>query len=137
MVTILFTAVFRHRRALMDIAYWIIAALLAVFYVYAGGKKVAQSQEQLQPMMGWVDRVPMPLVRTIGVLEILGALGLILPPLTGIAPALAMASAIGLALIQVGGIAVHLSRGEAKVIGLNIALLALAIAAAWLGTTWV
>ncbi len=97
----------------MEIAYWVVAALLALFYLYAGGKKVAQSQEQLQPMMGWVDRVPMPLVRTIGVLEILGAVGLILPPLTGIAPWLAIAAAIGLFLIQVGGIVVHLSRGEA------------------------
>src|SRR6185436_12188476 len=113
----------RHRRALMELAYWVVAALLAAFYLYAGGKKVAQSQEQLQPMMGWVDTIPMPLVRTIGALEILGAAGLILPPLTGIAPWLAIAAAIGLVLIQVGAIVVHLSRGEARLIGLNIALL--------------
>jgi len=121
----------------MEIAYWIVAALLAVFYLYAGGKKVAQSREQLQPMMGWVDRVPMPLVRTIGVLEVLGAAGLILPPLTGIAPGLAIAAAVGLVLIQVGGIIVHLSRGEAGQIGLNIALLVVAAVTAWLATTWV
>jgi DoxX-like family len=127
---------FLTERAAMELAYWIIAALLAVFYLYAGGKKVAQSREQLQPMMGWVDSVPMPLVRTIGVLEILGAAGLILPPLTGIAPWLAIAAAIGLVLIQVGGIAVHLSRGEARLIGLNIALLAAAATTAWLGTAW-
>ena len=120
----------------MELAYWIIAGLLAVFYLYAGGKKVIQSQEQLRPMMGWVDTIPMPLVRTIGVLEILGAAGLILPPLTGIAPWLAIAAAIGLVLIQAGGIVVHLSRGEARLIGLNIALLVAAAAAAWLGTTW-
>ncbi|RKE11438.1 DoxX-like protein [Catellatospora citrea] len=136
MVTILLTPMFRHQGATMELAYWIVAALLAVFYLYAGGKKVAQSQEQLQPMMGWVDRVPMPLVRTIGALEILGAVGLILPPLTGIASWLAVAAAIGLALIQVGGIALHLSRGEARLIGLNIALLVAAAATAWLGTSW-
>ncbi|MFD0690524.1 DoxX family protein [Actinomadura fibrosa] len=120
----------------MDVAYWIVAALLALFYLYAGGKKVVQSQERLQPMMGWVDRVPMPLVRVIGTLEVLGAAGLILPPLTGIAPWLAIAAAVGLVLIQVGGTAVHLSRGEAQVIWLNIVLLLAAAAAAWLGTTW-
>jgi len=120
----------------MELAYWIIAALLAVFYLYAGGKKVIQSREQLQPMMGWVDTIPMPLVRTIGVLEVLGAAGLILPPLTGIAPGLAIAAAIGLVLIQAGGIVVHFSRGEARLIGLNIVLLVAAAAAAWLGTTW-
>jgi uncharacterized membrane protein len=120
----------------MELAYWITAALLAVFYLYAGGKKVTQSQEQLRPMMGWVDSVPMPMVRAIGALEILGSAGLILPPVTGIAPWLAIAAAIGLALIQAGAIAVHLSRGEARLIGLNIALLAAAAAAAWLATTW-
>lgn len=120
----------------MEIAYWIVGGLLAVFYLYAGGKKVAQSKEQLQPMMGWVDRVPMPLVRTIGVLEVLGAVGLILPPATGIAPVLAVAAAVGLVLIQVGGIVVHLTRGEAKLIGLNIGLLVAAAVAVWLGTTW-
>ena len=78
----------------------------------------------------------MPLVRTIGALEILGAAGLILPPMTGIAPWLAIAAAIGLVLIQVGGIALHLSRGEARLIGLNIALLVTAAAAAGLGTAW-
>jgi uncharacterized membrane protein len=120
----------------MDVAYWIVAGLLALFYVYAGGMKVLRSQEQLRPMMGWVDRVPMALVRVIGTLEILGAAGLILPPLTGIAPVLAVAAAVGLVLIQVGGIAVHVSRGEARLIGLNIALLVAAAASAWLGTTW-
>ena len=120
----------------MEIAYWIVAGLLAVFYLYAGGKKVVQSQEQLRPMMGWVDTVPMPLVRTIGVLEVLGSIGLILPPLTGVAPGLAVAAAVGLVLIQVGGIVTHVMRGEARLIGLNIALLVAAAAAAWLGTTW-
>jgi DoxX-like family len=120
----------------MRVAYWIVAALLALFYLYAGGIKVARSKDQLRPMMGWVDSVPLRLVRTIGVLEVLGALGLILPPLIGIAPALALAAAAGLALIQVGGMSLHLSRGEAAVIWLNIVLLALAGAAVWLSTTW-
>ncbi|MGW2014858.1 DoxX family protein [Streptomyces sp. NPDC001927] len=117
----------------MNVAYWIVAALLAVFYLYAGSIKVLRSRERLQPMMGWVDRVPMPAVRAIGTLEVLGAVGLILPPLTGIAPWLAVAAAIGFVLIQVGGIVVHLSRGEARQIGLNIALLLTATAATWLG----
>jgi hypothetical protein len=121
----------------MTVAYWIAAGLLALFYLYAGGLKVLRSPDQLRPMMGWIDTVPLWLVRTIGVLEVLGALGLILPPLTGIAPALALAAAVGLVLIQVGGISLHLSRGEAKLIGLNVALLLLAGAAIWLATVWV
>jgi hypothetical protein len=120
----------------MKIAYWIVAGLLGVFYLYAGGKKVAQSKEQLAPMMGWVDTVPMWLVRLIGVVEILGVAGLVLPPLTGIAPVVAMLAALGFVVLQVLATGLHLSRGEARVTGLNVALIALAGAAAWLATTW-
>ncbi|GAB2826103.1 DoxX family protein [Actinoallomurus bryophytorum] len=118
----------------MHVAYWIVAALLALFYVYAGGKKLLQDRERLRPMMGWVDSVPLPLVRLIGALEVLGALGLLLPPLTGIAVWLAVAAAVGLALVQVGGMTLHLARGEVREIGLNIVLLVLAAVAVWLGT---
>lgn len=121
----------------MIIAYWIVAALLAVFYFYAGGKKIVQSKQQLAPMMGWVDTVPMPAVRAIGVLEVVGAFGLVLPPVTGIAPWLAVAAALGLVVVQIGGISLHLSRGEARLIGLNLVLLVLAGAAVWLATVFV
>ncbi len=120
----------------MEIAYWVLGGLLALFYLYSGGIKVFRSQDQLRPMMGWVDQIPMPLVRAIGALEVLGAIGLILPPLTGIAPGLAIAAAIGLVLVQIGGIVTHVSRGEYKVIGLNIGLLVAAAVTAWLGTVW-
>ena len=121
----------------MEIAYWIAGGLLAVFYVFAGGQKVSQSRDKLRPTMGWVDQIPMPAVRLIGALEILGGLGLILPPLTGIAAGLALAAAIGLILIQVGGMVVHLRRDETSVIWLNILLLALAAVVAWLATVWI
>jgi DoxX-like family len=120
----------------MKIAYWIVAGILGVFYLYAGGKKVAQQKEQLAPMMAWVDTVPMWLVRLIGAVEILGVAGLVLPPLTGIAPALALVAALGFLVLQVLATGLHLSRGEIKNIGLNVALIALAAAAAWLATTW-
>jgi uncharacterized membrane protein len=120
----------------MVVAYWVVAGLLALFYLYSGGIKVVQSREQLRPMMSWVDSMPLGFVRTIGVLEVLGALGLILPPLTGIATWLALAAAIGLVLLQIGGITLHLSRGEAKVIGLNIVLLVAGGGAFWLATVW-
>ncbi|MGW0668199.1 DoxX family protein [Streptomyces sp. NPDC002746] len=120
----------------MEIGYWIVAGLLGVFYLYAGGKKAVQSKERLAPMMGWVDTVPTVLVRAIGAVEILGAAGLVLPPLTGIAPGLAMAAAIGLLVLQVLATALHLSRSEVKETGLNVALIVLAAVAAWLATTW-
>ncbi|BBA97727.1 putative DoxX family protein [Actinacidiphila reveromycinica] len=119
----------------MHVAYWVLALLLAAFYAYSGGKKLFQDRERLRPMMGWVDQVPMPRVRAIGAVEVLGALGLLLPPLTGVAVGLAVAAAVGLALVQVGAGALHLSRGEVREIGLNISLLVLAAVAAWLATS--
>ena len=120
----------------MEIAYWIVAGLLGAFYLYAGGKKAVQSKEQLAPMMGWVDTVPMRLVRVIGVVEILGVAGLVLPPLTGIAPVLATAAALGFLVLQVLAAGLHLSRGEVKETGLNGTLIVLAAAAVWLATAW-
>jgi hypothetical protein len=120
----------------MTIAYWILAALLAVFYLYAGGKKVTQSRDRLRSMMAWVDDIPLRLTRTIGVLEVLGAAGLILPPLLGVLPWLALVAAIGFVALQLAAGALHLSRGERHEIGLNIALFALASVTVWLATVW-
>ena len=120
----------------MEIAYWIVAGLLGVFYLYAGAIKVARSKEQLEPMMGWLDTVPMWMVRFIGTVEILGAAGLVLPPLTGIAPWLALLAALGFVVLQVLATGLHLSRGEVKETGLNVALIGLAGVAAWLAATW-
>jgi hypothetical protein len=120
---------------IVTIAYWIIAALLAAFYLYAGGIKIVQSREQLQPMMAWVDTTPMWLVRTIGGVEVLGAAGLILPPLTGVVPSLALAAAIGFVVLQILATGVHLSRGD-KMIALNAGLIVLAGVTVWLATIW-
>ncbi|MFD3947531.1 DoxX family protein [Streptomyces sp. NPDC058579] len=118
----------------MNIAYWIVAGLLALFYLYAGTLKMIRSRDQLRPMMAWVDRMPLPAVRALGAVEILGAAGLILPPLTGIALPLAMAAAGGFVLLQAGAIAVHLT-GEDRRIALNAGLTATAAVTIWLATS--
>ncbi|MEA4944604.1 MAG: DoxX family protein [Propionicimonas sp.] len=123
----------------MTIAYWIVAGLLALAYLAAGGMKLAQPQHKLAASgMAWAGDFPAWSVKVIGLLEVLGAIGVILPPLTGIAPVLAPVAAIGLALVQVGAAITHLVRGEAKALPANIVLLALAVAAAWIGLlVWV
>ncbi|MFI9159523.1 DoxX family protein [Kitasatospora aureofaciens] len=117
----------------MNISYWIVAGLLALFYLYAGTLKLIRSRDQLRPMMAWVDRVPLPAIRALGAVEVLGAAGLVLPPLTGIALLLAPAAAIGLVLLQAGAIAVHLT-GEDRRIALNAGLVVTAAVTVWLAT---
>ncbi|WP_030738363.1 DoxX family protein [Streptomyces sp. NRRL S-31] len=117
----------------MDIAYWIVAGPLATFYVYAGTLKVIRSRDQLRPMMAWVDHIPLPALRALGTVEMLGATGLVLPPLTGIAPSLVPAAAIGFVLLQTGAIAVH-PRGEDRRIALNAGLTVTAAVTIWPAT---
>ncbi|MEV7121099.1 DoxX family protein [Kitasatospora griseola] len=106
----------------MNIAYGVVAGLLAAFHVCAGTLKAVRSRDRLRPMMAWVDRVPLPALRALGAVEVLGAAGLVLPPSTGIAPVLAPAAAVGFVLLQGGAIAVHLTGGDRR-IALNAALL--------------
>ncbi|MFK0264104.1 DoxX family protein [Streptomyces angustmyceticus] len=117
----------------MNIAYWLVAGPLALFYCYAGTLKVIRSRDQLRPMMAWVDRIPLPALRALGTVEILGATGLVLPPLTGVAPSLAPAAAIGFVLLQTGAITMHLT-GEDRRIALNVGLTATAAVTIWLAT---
>ncbi|MFJ5776416.1 DoxX family protein [Streptomyces sp. NPDC093094] len=120
----------------MNIAYWIAAGLLALFYLYGGGVKLVRSREQLLPMMAWVDSTPMPVVRAIGLIEVLGAIGLVLPPLTGVAPWLAPAAALGFVVLQIAATRVHLRRGDRR-IALNLTLLLAAAVTCLPAMTWV
>ena len=74
----------------------------------------------------------MQTVRTIGMLEVIGAIGLILPPLTNTAPWLALFAAIRFGVLQIREITLHLSRAKSRLIGLNIARIVVPTAAVWL-----
>lgn len=97
----------------MDIALWIAAGLLALAFLGAGTMKVIRGKEQLAASgLAWTEDFSAPMVKTIGTLEVLGALGLILPALTGILPVLVPVAALGLAATMAGAIVVHLRRRE-------------------------
>lgn len=111
----------------MNIALWIVQILLAAAFLMAGVLKTTQPKEKLAKNMPWVESFSPGTVKLIGAAEFLGAVGLILPWATGIAEWLTPVAAVGLALIQAGAIVTHLRRDEAKVIPVNIVLLALAV----------
>lgn len=122
----------------MQIAYWIIAGILALAYLAAGGLKIARPPAKLAKSgLTWAPAFPVWTVKAIGLLEVLGAIGLILPPLTGVATILAPLAALGLVLVQIGALITHIVRGEVKTLAVNVVLLLLAVAATWLGfATW-
>lgn len=111
----------------MDIALWIASGLLAAMYVYAGITKATQPKDKLDKSFPWAQDFSPGTVKLIGVAELLGGIGLILPWLTGIAPVLTPLAAAGLAVIQILAIVVHVRRNEQKVIPLNVVLLLLAL----------
>lgn len=115
----------------LNIALWVAAVLLAAAYGLFGAMKLTQPIDQLATMMTWVPGSPVWFVRTLGLVEILGAIGLILPALTRILPKLTVAAALSILIHQLLAIGLHLSRGEANVIGLNIVLIALAAFIFW------
>ena len=114
------------------IGLWAAQVLLALFYLYAGYNKLTQPIDALAAMgMGFVLIVPELLTRFIGLAEILGAAGLILPAATRIMPRLTPLAALGLSVIQVLAILLHASRGEFMVLPMNLVLLALSLTVLW------
>jgi len=113
----------------MNIAAWVVQGVLAAFYLAAGSMKTFTNMAQKQ--MPWAKEYPNGLVRFVGTAEILGALGIVLPLLTGILPWLTVPAALGLAIVQVLAIGmIHLPRKEYSALPLNTLLIALAVFAA-------
>lgn len=116
---------------LMNISLWVIQILLAAMYLMAGSSKLLTPIEELAKQLPWVTGSPEGLVRFIGLSELLGGLGLVLPAALKIKPRLTIFAGIGLALVQLLAIAFHISRGETSFLGMNFVLLALAVFVAW------
>jgi uncharacterized membrane protein YphA (DoxX/SURF4 family) len=115
----------------MNVFLWIVQVLLAVAFLGAGAMKVSRPKEKLQPRMGFVEDYSANAVKAIGAVELLGALGVILPWATGIAKVLTPLAAAGMVVIMIGAIITHVRRKETtpNEIGVPVALLVLALIA--------
>jgi uncharacterized membrane protein YphA (DoxX/SURF4 family) len=111
----------------MNLALWSIAGLLAAVFLLAGTNKLLIPQEKLAkaPGGGWVNDFSGGFVKALGAVEILGAVGLIVPAALDIAPVLVPLAAVGLATIMVGAAIVMTRRQESKHALLNLTYLAL------------
>ena len=117
----------------MNLTLWIVAGLLAVVYLVSGAGKLIVPKEKLAtaPGGGWVEDFSAGTVKAIGALEVLAAMGLVLPAATDIAPVLVPLAALGLVLIMVGAVITRLRRHEPKAMVADLAYLALAGFVAW------
>lgn len=96
----------------MDLALWIIAGVLAAAFLGAGAMKLTAPREKLEENMAWVTDASDSQVKLIGLAEVLGAVGLILPAALDIVPVLVPVAASGLVITMIGAVATHLRRGE-------------------------
>jgi hypothetical protein len=117
----------------MNLALWTAAGLLAVVALTGGISKTFVPKDKLSAIQGggWTADVSVGSVKTLGILELLAALGLILPAALGIAPVLVPVTAACWVVLMVGAMITHGRRGEFALAGLNLIYLALAAFIAW------
>jgi uncharacterized membrane protein YphA (DoxX/SURF4 family) len=115
----------------MNVVLWVIAGVLAVAFLAAGATKLTQPKEKLATSMGWVEDFSPGAVKLIGALEVLAAIGLVLPAVLDVVPVLVPLAAIGLVVLMAGAALTHSRRKEVPLIVVNLVLLALAAVVAW------
>jgi uncharacterized membrane protein YphA (DoxX/SURF4 family) len=115
----------------VNVVLWIISGLLAAAFLAAGLTKLSQPKAKLETTMGWTKDASATSVKTLGALELLAAIGLILPGLLKIAPVLVPLAATGLVIVMIGAAVVHARRKENPMILMNVVLLVLAAVVAW------
>ncbi|MGJ5202646.1 DoxX family protein [Bradyrhizobium sp. HKCCYLR20261] len=115
----------------LRIGLWIAQALLFALFAFAGVTKLFTPIPELAQMMPWTGDHSATFVRIIGLIDLAGGLGILLPSLTRIMPRLTVLAALGCATLQVFAFVFHLSRGEGVVTPLNILLLALSLFVLW------
>jgi uncharacterized membrane protein YphA (DoxX/SURF4 family) len=115
----------------MNVVLWVIAGVLAVAFLAAGATKLTQPKERLATSMGWVEDFSPGAVKLIGALEVLAAIGLVLPAALDIVPVLVPLAAVGLVALMIGAALTHARRKEFPMIAINVVLLVLAALVAW------
>lgn len=110
----------------MNITIWILQGILAAMFAMAGVMKTTQPKEKLEKSLPWVKDFSLPMVRFIGLSELLGAIGVVAPMLTGIMTILTPIAATGLAIVMVLASTYHLRKKEYKEIAFNGFLFAMA-----------
>lgn len=116
----------------MYIALWVVTGIFAALFAMAGTMKVVKPYAGIREQMEWVETVTPGQLKGIGIVEVLGAIGLILPAATGIAPWLTPGAAVGLLVTMIVATALHVRRKEPIVPSLVLGIVALVVAIDWI-----
>ena len=111
----------------METLLWILQIALALLFAATGLVKLTQSRQALAPKMSWVAESTDAQVKAIGAVEVMAAVGLILPAALGVVPQLTALAASGVVLLMLGAIKTHGDRREWDRLPLNVVLVAIAL----------
>src|SRR4051794_18281229 len=125
----LYPARFDQGSAPMNTVTWIAQSLLAIVMLGAGAMKLTQSREQLMASgkMDWIEDFADSQIKGIGALEVLAAIGLIVPAVLDVAPALVGVAAVGVVFLMLGAAATNMRRGERQMVLVNLVIVAIAV----------
>ncbi len=120
----------------MDIALWIVAGIAAAAFLMAGAMKLMQGKK-VEEKMAWAKHYSDAGIRGIGAAEVAGALGLILPAVTGIAVWLVPTAAIGLVIVMIGAVMRHVKDGEGRQAFVGPSVLGVLALVVAIGRIWI
>jgi DoxX-like family len=117
----------------MNLALWIVAGLLCAVMLFGGATKLLVPKEKLAaaPAGGWTGDRSAAFVKTLGGLEVLAAIGIVVPAIVDVAPVMVPVTAVCWVLLMVGAMATHLRRHERTAVLANVTYLAMAVFVAW------
>lgn len=122
---------FLSRERILDIGLWGAQVILALVFFLAGVFKASQPIDEIAQDVPWVVIVPVWLVRMIGVAEIAGSIGLLLPAALRVVPSLTPLAGVGLTTVMVFATGFHLWRAEWRSIIVTLVLGGMAAFVAW------
>jgi uncharacterized membrane protein YphA (DoxX/SURF4 family) len=121
----------QQRKSVFNILLWAVQLLLAALFIMSGVMKLGYPIDKLAALYPWTGQVSAVYVRLLGIVDLAGGVGLLLPSLLRIKPILTVWAAIGIMALMILATLFHISRGEASVTGFNMVVTLLAGAVVW------
>lgn len=116
---------------LLRASIWLAQLAVAGLFCMSGVMKISTPIPELSAMMPWTGQLPAAFVRVIGLIDLAGGIGILLPALTRIKPRLTVAAALGCVVLQALAFGFHAMRGEFAMLPLNVVLFALSAFVLW------